>query len=36
VISTGTSTMHTVNTLAGGEVIMVPAIWALIRPRRGQ
>ena len=36
VVSTGTSRMHTVNTLPDGEVIMVPAIWALIRPRRGQ
>jgi len=34
VISTGTSRMHTVNTLPGGEVISVPAIWALIRPGR--
>jgi SAM-dependent methyltransferase len=33
VSATGTSHMHTVNTLPGGEVITVPAIWALIRPR---
>jgi hypothetical protein len=33
VLGTGTSRMHTVNTLPGGEVIMVPAIWTLIRPR---
>ena len=32
-ISTGTSHMHTVNTLPDGEVITVPAIWALVRPR---
>lgn len=32
-ISTGTSRMHTVNALPGGEVISVPATWALIRPR---
>ncbi len=36
VLGTGTSRIHTVNTLPGGEVIMVPAIWALIRPRRGR
>ena len=36
VISTGTSRMHTVNTLPGGDVISVPAIRALIRPRRGR
>ena len=34
VVSTGTSRMHTVHTLPGGEVISVPAIWALIRPRK--
>jgi SAM-dependent methyltransferase len=31
VLSTGTSHIHTVNTLPGDEVIMVPAIWALIQ-----
>jgi SAM-dependent methyltransferase len=34
VLGTGTSRMHTVNVLPGGEVISVPAIWALIRPRK--
>lgn len=34
VLSTGTSHMHTVNTLPDGEVIMVPAIYAVIRPRQ--
>ena len=34
--STGTSRMHTVNMLPDGEVIMVPAIWVLIRPRSGR
>jgi SAM-dependent methyltransferase len=34
VTGTGASFMRTVNTLPGGEVITVPAIWALIRPRR--
>ena len=33
VMRTGTSHIHTVNTLPDGEVIMVPAIYALIRPR---
>jgi 2-polyprenyl-3-methyl-5-hydroxy-6-metoxy-1,4-benzoquinol methylase len=33
---TGASHMHTINTLPGGEVITVPAIWALLRPRRHQ
>lgn len=33
VLGTGTSHIHTVNTLPGGEVIMVPAVWALMRPR---
>jgi SAM-dependent methyltransferase len=33
VLGTGTGHIHTVNTLPGDEVIMVPAIWALIRPR---
>jgi SAM-dependent methyltransferase len=33
VISTGTSRIHTVNTLPSGEVLMVPAIYALVRPR---
>jgi SAM-dependent methyltransferase len=33
VLGTGTSRIHTVNTLPDGEVIMVPAVWALIRPR---
>ncbi len=33
VMSTGTSHIHTVNTLSNGEVIMVPAIYALVRPR---
>lgn len=32
-ISTGTSHIHTVNTLPNGEVLMVPAIYALVRPR---
>ena len=32
-LRTGTSRIHTVNTLPDGEVIMVPAVWALIRPR---
>jgi SAM-dependent methyltransferase len=36
VLSTGTSHIHTVNTLPDGEVIIVPAIYAVIRPRRGQ
>jgi len=36
VVSTGTSCMHSINVLPDGEVIMVPAIWALIRPRRGR
>ena len=31
VLSTGTSHMHTVNTLPDGEVITVPAIYAVIR-----
>lgn len=34
VLGTGTSRMHTVNTLPGGEVISVPAIWALTRVRK--
>lgn len=34
VIRTGNSHIHTINTLPDGEVIMVPAIYALIRPRR--
>jgi SAM-dependent methyltransferase len=33
VLGTGTSHIHTINTLPGGEVIIVPAVWALIRPR---
>lgn len=33
VLGTGTSHIHTVNTLPDGEVIKVPAIWALIRPK---
>ncbi len=33
VLGTGTSHMHTVNTLPGGEAIIVPAVWALIRLR---
>jgi SAM-dependent methyltransferase len=33
VTGTGASHMHTSTTLPGGEVITVPAIWALIRPR---
>jgi hypothetical protein len=33
VMSTGTSHIHTVNTLPNGEVIMVPAIYAVVRPR---
>ena len=36
VMSTGTSRIHTVNTLPDGEVIMVPAIYALIRPRQAR
>ena len=32
-LGTGTSRIHTINTLPDGEVIMVPAVWALIRPR---
>lgn len=36
VVSTGTSHIHTVNTLPDGEVIMVPAIYALIRPRHAR
>lgn len=35
VLSSGTSHMRTVNTLPDGEVITVPAIYAVIRPRRG-
>jgi len=35
VLSTGTGHMHTVNTLPDGEVITVPAIYAVIRPRQG-
>lgn len=34
VLTTGTSHIHTVNTLPGGQLIMVPAIYALVRPRR--
>ena len=33
VVRTGTSHMHTVNALPDGELIKVPAIWALVRPR---
>lgn len=33
VSATGTSHMQTTNAMPGGEVITVPAIWALIRPR---
>jgi hypothetical protein len=33
VLGTGTSHIHTTNTLPGGEVIMVPAVWVLVRPR---
>ena len=35
VLGTGTSHIHTTNTLPGGEVIMVPAVWVLVRPRHG-
>jgi SAM-dependent methyltransferase len=34
VIGTGASHIRTSNTLPSGEVITVPAIWALLRPRR--
>ena len=34
VLGTGTSHMRTVNSLPGGVVISVPAIWIVIRPRR--
>lgn len=34
VLGTGTSRMRTVNSLPGGVVISVPAIWILTRPRR--
>jgi hypothetical protein len=36
VLGTGDSRIRTVNTLPGGEVIMYPAIWALIRPRNAR
>jgi SAM-dependent methyltransferase len=36
VVSTGISRIHTVNILPDGEVIMVPAIYALIRPRQAR
>jgi hypothetical protein len=35
VLSTGTTHIHTVNTLPDGEMITVPAIYAVIRPRHG-
>ncbi|MBO0815249.1 MAG: class I SAM-dependent methyltransferase [Actinobacteria bacterium] len=34
VLDTGTSRIRTVNSLPGGVVISVPAIWILTRPRR--
>jgi SAM-dependent methyltransferase len=36
VVRTGTSHIHTVNTLPDGEVIRVPAIYALVRPLRAR
>jgi SAM-dependent methyltransferase len=36
VVGTGTSHIHTVNTLPNGEVISVPAVWALVQPRHPQ
>jgi SAM-dependent methyltransferase len=33
VLGAGTSRIHTVNALPNGEVIVVPAIYALVRPR---
>lgn len=33
-LGTGASHIRTVNSLPGDEKIMVPAVWALIRPRR--
>lgn len=36
VTDTGASRIHTVNTLPTGEVISVPAIWALVQPRHRQ
>jgi SAM-dependent methyltransferase len=36
VLGTGDSRIRTVNTLPGGEVIIYPAIWALIRPRNAR
>jgi SAM-dependent methyltransferase len=36
VVATGTSSIHTVNTLPNGEVIRVPAIYALARRRTQQ
>lgn len=34
VLTTGTSHMHTVTTLPNGEAMLVPAIYAVARPRR--